>query len=595
MCDHLYELERERIVAAGVETMPLPSRGRDAVVAASRSPEAWKKLALMSAKIFSAETSFIASNAAAAAAAASTNTTNNNANSGTAVSTPSTSCTPSMTSPSPTSSAALQTSPQSQGPEGALMSSMPSSPQSHSIFNEAAQYYQHQRHQYQTNDDYAAAMAYYRARILSIDNAAKAYVSKLNKPQRKSPSKSQSQSLSSSSSSSGLNASSSSISFMPTIHSLEVDAEDEAGVKPPYCEDVALDLSEYRWRISTRPHRLDLAKKRAEQESLPFPQRAALVRTSEAMGSYARLLAAARMEEKGAQIWAPPKEVLEEEQEDERAREAEKDREKKEREKEIELRKLKQGNPGLLTDVSGINGNFPAAAATASGCGSDAYGYGINDGDDDDDDEEEERPLSEVEMMGGYDYAPYLRREDREAMVSRIAFYPEITHQQSSVPDLPFPETVRVGVLAGDSARAGLRAAVARVLAAEGFVEAEERALDILADLTGTLMRRIGMNTRILADNNPQKYSNEFSLKRAWKGACDAGIPPRKVLFDVTRKREEMKREEMKREEMKLEEVKQVEIKQEEVKQEEVKQAEIKQEEIKPDEKDNNNNGDGNN
>ena len=610
MCDHLYELERERIVAAGVETMPLPSRGRDAVVAASRSPEAWKKLALMSAKIFSAETSFIASNAAAAAAAAAANAASSSSNTNSnAVSTPSTSCTPSMTSPSPTSSTGVQqqTSPQSQNAEGALMSSMPSSPQAHSIFSEAAQYYQHQRHQYQTNDDYAAAMAYYRARILSIDNAAKAYVSTLNKPEKKSSSKSQSQPLSSSSNASSSSPSSSG-SFMPMIHSLEVDAEDEAGVKPPYCEDVALDLSEYRWRISTRPYRLDLAKKRAEQESLPFPQRAALVRTSEAMGSYARLLAAARMEEKGTQIWTPPKEVLEEEAAEENAREAEREREKKEREREIELRKQRQSNIGVIPDVSGINPNFTTAtvgSSSSGGGGGALYGYGNEggygeDGENGDDEEEEEeeeeeeRPLSEVEMMGGYDYAPYLRREDREAMVSRIAFYPEITHQQSCVPDLPFPETVRVSALAGGSARAGLRVAVARILAAEGFEEAEERALDILADLTGTLMRRIGLNTRILADNNPQKYSNEFTLKRAWKGACDAGIPPRKVVFDVTRKRKEDKEKEMEKEmEKKSEEKKEtemeVEMKSEEKKEEKEMEKEMEKE-VKEEEKEENKN-----
>ena len=318
------------------------------------------------------------------------------------------------------------------------------------------------------------------------------------------------------------------------IHSLEVDAEDEAGVKPPYCEDVALDLSEYRWRISTRPHRLDLAKKRAEQESLPFPQRAALVRTSEAMGSYARLLAAARMEGKGTQIWAPPREVLEEARADERARAEEKQRERSEREQEAEQRRLKEIAAGLPPGSLCVSGNLSGVARGngAAGCG---------DGDDDDDDDDEERPLGEVEMMGGYDYAPYLRREDREAMVSRIAFYPEITHQQACVPDLPFPETARMGALTGDSAQAGLRAAVGRVLAEEGFEEAEERALDILTDLTATLVERIGLNVRILADNNPQKYSNEFTLKRAWKGLCDAGIPPRKVVFDGAKRRKEKK------------------------------------------------------
>lgn len=356
------------------------------------------------------------------------------------------------------------------------MLSMPSSPQSHTVFNEAAQYYQRQRHQYQTNDDYAAAMAYYRARILSIDSAANSYIATLNKPAKNHSSPSQSPS------SPSTNSTNKSTTFMPMIHSLEVDAEDEAGVKPPYCEDVALDLSEYRWRISTRPHRLDLAKKRAEQDSLPFPQRTALTRTSADMGSYARLLAAARMEEKGTQIWTPPKEVIENENENNN----------------------KWDNNFFCFD---------------------------------------ERPLSEVEMMGGYDYAPYLRREDRDAMVSRIAFYPEITHQQACVPDLPFPETAKMGALTKESAEAGLRAAVGKVLVGQGFEEADERALAILTDLAGTLMTRIGLNARIVADNNPVRFSNEFTFKRAWRGMCDAGIPPRKVAYDEAKRREELKRE----------------------------------------------------
>lgn len=299
---------------------------------------------------------------------------------------------------------------------------------------------------------------------------------------------------------------------MPMIHSLEVDAEDEAGVKPPYCEDVALDLSEYRWRISTRSHRLDLAKKRAEQESLPFPQRAALERTAADMGSYARLLAAARMEEKGSQIWAPLEEVVE-------ADEARED--------------------DLGADYG--DGNGPL--------------------------------LSEVEMMGGYDYAPYLRREDREAMVSRIAFYPEITHQQACVPDLPFPVTAKMGALTRESAREGLRVAVGKVLEAQGFVEADERALKILTDLTGMIMTRIGTNVRIVADNNPKVYSNEFSLKRAWNGTCNAGIPPRKVVFDeeLRRRKREKEEKEKKEKEKDNKEVK-VKVKEEKMETEENKE-----------------------
>ena len=415
-----------------------------------------------------------------------------------------------------------------------------SSSQSASIFNEAAQFYQHQRHQYQTNDDYAAAMAYYRARILAADSTAKSYVDSLTKPSQCMPATTAS------------SAAMTTTPFMPMIHSLETEAEDEAGVKPPYCEDLALDLAEYRWRISTRPHRLDLAKRRADQEALPFLERSALIRTSKDMGSYARLLAAARMEEKGTQIWTPPQgvdddndncgtynNIISNSNNNSETIENNAINDKKPDETVVEQgrgRRRKRrvsSNSNNSTDMGMVSQTLLVGSGNSDG---------EEDDDDDDyccDDEGAERQLSEAEMMGGYDYAPYLRREDRDAMVSRIAFYPEITHQQAYVPDLPFPTTAAIAPMTKQSAEAGLCRAVGEILMENGFAEADERALAILTDMASELIAKLANNVRIAVDNNPKRFSNEFTLRKAWKSVCDTGIAPRKVIDEEAQRRQQ--------------------------------------------------------